>query len=122
MKASDSLGLPVDVELDRKVIADVERLASAELEFLSEVHGRVAVGNDCPNEVVPVDENTVIRAHLSRVRLDLVVNHPREVSKVDCSVTREKRSCAFGALDKLTGENPDASTKCTNNRHSDRQR
>ena len=80
------------------MITDVQCLAGRELKFLSEVHGHVAVGNDSVDEAVPVDENTIVGARLSRVRLDLVVNYPREVSEVDRSVNKENRSSPFGSV------------------------
>lgn len=81
----------MNVELHGKIITDFQSFFQVDAEPFSKVHRGIAIGNDCIDEVVTVDENAVIRTCLLGIGYCLVGDDPLEIDVIDRPAEEKNR-------------------------------
>ena len=81
----------MNVEFHWKMTTDFQSFFQVDAKALSKVHRGIAIGNDCIDKVVTVDEDAVKHTCLLSIGFHLVGNDPLKIDVIDRTVKEKKR-------------------------------
>ena len=95
------------------MIADTQCLVQCHAEAVLEVNDGVTSRDDGIDEFIAIDEDTIVAARLTCVRLHVVLNDPREISEIDRTRGRiDSQMSSSEMKKKLTAAISDVPQKC----------